>query len=129
MEKSILNSIKKLLGIAEEYKQFDFDLIMLINSVFMDLNMLGVGSSDGYSISGKEEVWENFVGPRMDLAGIQMYVWLKVKLAWDPPQIGYLVDSMRKQIEELEWKINVQVETVGLNQLCGPRVTYVEVDE
>jgi hypothetical protein len=110
MESSILISIKKLLGIEEEYTHFDSDIIMYINSAFMNLNQLGVGIVGGFKIEDDEPVWDDFIGERLDLEGIKTFIYLKVRLIFDPPQMGYLVDAIKDQIKELEWRLNVQVE-------------------
>lgn len=107
---SILTNIKNLLGIEEEYEHFDKDLIILINSVFMILNQLGLGPKNGYSIVDKSNIWEEFVMSRTDLEGIRSYMYLKVKLMFDPPNTGYLVESMTKLCSEFEWRLNLQVE-------------------
>lgn len=106
---SILTSIKKLLGIEEAYEQFDLEIIMLINSAFMSANQIGIGPEEGFSIEDKTATWSDFVGNRKDLKSIVAYIWHKVRLVWDPPQMGYLVDSIQKQITELEFRLNVQV--------------------
>lgn len=110
MESSILTSIKKLLGIEGEYTHFDSDIIMYINSAFMNLNQLGVGPVGGFKIEDAETVWDDFVSERLDLEGIKTFIYLKVRLIFDPPQMGYLVDAIKDQIKELEWRLNVQVE-------------------
>lgn len=107
---SILNSIKKLLGIDEFYEHFDVDIIIGINSAFMKLNQLGVGPEEGFVVLDKTQTWSSFVGDRIDLGSIKLYVYLNARLSFDPPQMGYLVDAITKQMLELEWRINVQVE-------------------
>ena len=107
---SILTSIKKLLGIDEEYEHFDIDIVMHINSTFMILNQLGVGPKKGYAIIDKEQTWTDFLGNREDLEAVKSYVYQKVRLIFDPPQMGYLVDAIKKSCEEFEWRINVEVE-------------------
>lgn len=108
---SILLTVKKMLGIAEEYIAFDIDLIVNINSVFLTLNQLGVGPEKPYRIEGSEETWADFLkDQRKDLAGIETYVYLKTRLLFDPPTNSFLVDAMQKQCDELEWRLNVQVE-------------------
>ena len=82
---SILTSIKKLLGITEEYDQFDPDIIMHINSVFMILTQLGVGPAEGFSIEDDTAVWTDFIQDVKKLESVKTYVYLKVKLAFDPP--------------------------------------------
>ena len=107
---NILGSIKKLLGIDEADLNFDQELIIHINSVFMVLNQLGVGPVGGFKISSNEEVWTDFVGTRLDLESVKSYIYLKVRLLFDPPQNSFLVGSIEKQIEEQEWRLQVQVE-------------------
>lgn len=104
---SILTSIKKLLGIAEDYTQFDSDLIMHINSVFMILTQLGVGPEDGFTIEDAYAEWSDFVSPGDNLELIKSYMHLKVKLLFDPPTNSSLIDSMDRMINEFEWRLNV----------------------
>lgn len=107
---SILLSVKKLLGITEDEVVFDTDIIIHINSVFMVLNQLGVGPEEPFNIQGVEETWGDFDGSNNNLAGIKTYVYLKVRLIFDPPTIGSLVSSMESQIAEFEWRLNVKSE-------------------
>jgi hypothetical protein len=81
---SILISIKKMLGIEDEYTHFDFDIIININSVLMTLNQLGVGPVVCFSITGKDELWTDFLGDSIDLDAVKTYVYLKVRLLFDP---------------------------------------------
>lgn len=110
---SILTSIKKLLGIAEEYENFDSDLIMHINSVFMVLNQLGVGPSEGFSITDKTETWEDFTQNNLMIQSVKSYVYLKVRLLFDPPSSSAVMESINRQISELEWRLNLSVDTRG----------------
>ncbi len=110
MEKteSILVSIKKLLGIDAEYKHFDPDLIMHINSVFSILTQLGVGPFSGFSITGDNETWSDFIGKEMKkLSLVKSYMHLKVKLLFDPPLGTAVIQSMDRQISEFEWRLSV----------------------
>lgn len=108
---SILLTVKKMLGIAEEYVAFDIDLIVNINSVFLTLNQLGVGPESPYHITGSKETWQSFLDDqRENLAGVETYVYLKTRLLFDPPTNSFLVDAMQKQCDELEWRLNVQME-------------------
>lgn len=104
---SILISIKKLLGIEEEYRHFDPDIIMFINGVFLTLNQLGIGPDEGFTISSDIETWSDLLGDRTDVENVKIYVYLKVRLIFDPPQIGYLVESINNQCKELEWRLAV----------------------
>lgn len=107
---SILTSIKKLLGITEEYEQFDMDLIIHINSVFMILNQLGVGSEKGFTIKDKSAVWNDFTSGTLNIESVKTYVFLKVRLIFDTPQSSALIDSYNRQINELEWRLNIAVD-------------------
>lgn len=111
MESSILTSIKKLLGIAEEYTHFDADIIMHINSVFSVLTQLGVGPSDGFSIEDDSTIWKDYISNVKTLQMVQSYIHLKVKLMFDPPSSSTVVDAMNKQISEFEWRLNVAAES------------------
>ena len=106
---SILNSIKKLMGIPADYAAFDMDLIMHINSVFMILNQLGIGPEEGFSITGDESVWTDFY-TRADLDLVKSYVYLKTRLLFDPPTSSAVLNSMEKQVDQYEWRLNVTAE-------------------
>ena len=110
---SILTSIKKMLGITEEYTHFDADITMHINSVLMILTQLGVGPDNGFVIEDKRTLWDDFVPgetyARLD--AIKSYIYLKVKLLFDPPLSSSAVDAANRMIGELEWRINVAAES------------------
>lgn len=108
---SILTSIKKLLGIPEDYVHFDADIIMHINSVFTVLTQLGVGPEEGFSIEDKTTVWNDFVPKGKSIAAVKSYVYMKVKLLFDPPQSSAVMESMNRMIGEFEWRLNVEAET------------------
>lgn len=107
---SILTSIKKLLGIAEEYEHFDSDIIMHINTVFMSLNQMGIGPSSGFSIKSNTEIWYDFLGNRTDMEAVKTYVYLKVRLAFDPPASSIHQDAINRLISETEWRLHWQTE-------------------
>lgn len=107
---SILTSIKKMLGIDEQYKQFDSELIMHINSVFLNLTQLGVGPSVGFSIIDDLDTWEDFIGDSDQLQAVKSYMYLKVKLLFDPPLSSSVIESINRIIAELEWRLNVAVD-------------------
>lgn len=103
---SILVSIKKLLGIAEDYPHFDEDIILQINSAFSTLNQLGVGPAEGFSIEDSSAVWSDFItDDRLNF--VKTFVQIKVKLAFDPPTSGVLLDSYRSQLDELTWRLSI----------------------
>lgn len=110
MEQSILISTKKVLGIAEDYTAFDLDILIHINTAFSTLTQLGVGPSTGFMIEDDAPVWEDFIGEDLELNSVKSYVFLKVKQLFDPPQTSYLIEAQERQIEELEWRLNVHRE-------------------
>ena len=110
MEENILDSIKKLLGIPEDYTAFDQDIMIHINSVFMILSELGVGPSNGYSLKDGTEKWGDFISDDKNLEGIKTYVYMKVKTIFDPPLNSAVLASMKELISEFEWRINNEAE-------------------
>lgn len=104
---SILTSIKKLLGIAEEYEHYDADLIMHINSVFMILRQLGVGPAEGFRIDDDSATWDEFTSDAVELELVKSYMQLRVKLLFDPPLSSSVMESMNRMINEFEWRLNV----------------------
>ena len=108
---SILTSVKKMLGIAEDYEHFDSDIIMHINSVLSILTQLGVGPEEGFLITDKSATWSDFVSDMSRLESIKSYVYMKVKLLFDPPLGSAVIESMNRLISEFEWRINVAAET------------------
>lgn len=110
MEQSILISTKKILGIADDYTVFDLDIITHINSAFSTLTQLGVGPAIGFMIEDSEAEWANFIGIDLQLNVVKSYVFLKVRMLFDPPTTSYLITAMEKQIEELEWRLNTHRE-------------------
>lgn len=107
---SILTSVKKMLGIEEEYEHFDPDIIMHINSVFMDLNQLGVGPEEGFAIEDDTSTWTEFVSDS-SLEAVKSYMYLRVRLLFDPPTSGAVLESMKSQIDKWEWRLNVAAES------------------
>lgn len=107
---SILISTKKLLGITDEYTHFDTDLIIHINSALSVLTQLGVGPSEGYMIVDKNDKWEDFIADHKKIEMVKSYVYLKVKLIFDPPQSSSVAEAYKNQISEFEWRLNVAVD-------------------
>lgn len=109
---SILTSIKKMLGIAEEYTHFDDDLIMHINSVFSILTQIGVGPAEGFSISDEHATWDDFLGdePNPKLNGVKTYVYQKVRLIFDPPVSSAHSTALSESIKEFEWRLHLESE-------------------
>lgn len=107
MSESILTSVKKILGIDASYTAFDPDILLHINSVFSTLNQLGIGPSHGLTIENATPTWDAFIGADARLNSVKSYVYLRVRLLFDPPTTSYMIDAMRQQITELEWRLNV----------------------
>jgi hypothetical protein len=114
---SILTSIKKMLGIAEEYKQFDGDIILHINSVFTTLTQLGVGPSEGFYIENETVEWTDFIPEPNKLQAVKSYMFMKVKLLFDPGSVGSsTLAAYERMIQEYEWRLNVDAESSGTSQ-------------
>lgn len=113
---SILISIKKLLGIPKEYRHFDVDIIVHINSVFMVLNQLGVGPKEGFSISDEYVTWDEYLPEDAMLESVKSYMYLKVKLLFDSSTLSSsVIESYNRMISEYEWRLNVAVDTPESN--------------
>ena len=116
MIESILISIRKQVGLGEECSDFDADLIIHINSAFLNLKQIGVGPEEGYSIQDDGEVWEDFIDteeyPELKslLSAVKTFIYLKVRLAFDPPQGGAVLEHMNKMLAETEWRLNLEAE-------------------
>lgn len=111
MADSILQTIKRMIGPSLLSNEFDTDLVVHINSVLFDLNELGVGPEEGFMITGETETWQDFIGYDVKkLEAIKTFVYLKVKMLFDPPTIGGVIAAYEKLIKEYEWRINVMVD-------------------
>lgn len=108
---SILTSIKKMLGISEEYEHFDPDIIMHINSVFMDLTQLGVGPSEGFAIEDDTSTWADFLGDTAKFEAVKSYIYSRVRILFDPPTSPVVLEAMKRDIDKWEWRLNVAAET------------------
>lgn len=110
---SILTLTKKLLGIEEDYTHFDTDIIVHINSAFMSLNQLGVGPAEGFLIKDNTALWSDYLGvDSKKLEGVKTYIYSKVRLIFDPPATAAVLEAMERQIQELEWRLNIEMEGV-----------------
>ena len=105
MEESILKTIKQLIGCPNDFEQFDLDLIVHINSAFATLTHLGVGPKEGYRITGADNAWSEFEDDAQKLSLIKDYVYIKTRLLFDPPISGSLMDSLKEQLKEMEWRL------------------------
>lgn len=109
MDESILDSIKKLLGIGYDYTHFDLDIITHINSAFVILYQMGVGT-EPFDIRDSTTIWSEYLDGRYDLGIIRTYIYLRVRLLFDPPASSAAIESIKETIRELEFRINVTVD-------------------
>ena len=110
---SILTSIKKLMGLTEEYDAFDQDILILINSVLFELEQIGVKAKDGFTLSDKTAVWSDYSDDDRLLNALKPYIYMKTKLTFDPPTSSGALDSMNRIIDRFEWRINLYADTGG----------------
>lgn len=108
---SILSSIKKLLGIPDEYSQFDIDIIMHINSIFSILTQLGVGPKEGFYIEDEMTEWSDYLSNQTDIELVKSYMHMRVRLLFDPPTSSSVTESINRMISEIEWRLQVMIET------------------
>ena len=108
---SVLTSIKKLLGITEEYDQFDQDFIIHINAVLMVLTQIGVGPSNGMIINDSSTTWNDILSDTSNIEAVKTYVYLKVKMIFDPPSSSSVADAMNRSINEYEWRLNINADS------------------
>lgn len=111
IENSILTSVKKVLGIDESYTVFDQDIMIHINSVLNTLTQLGVGPENGFRINDATTVWTDFYGEDLRYNSVQSYMYLRVRMLFDPPPPATMT-MFKEMIKELEWRINVQREDI-----------------
>lgn len=103
---SILGSIKKILGIADGDESFDVDIVIHINSVFARLHQLGIGPDEGFFIEDDTATWDTFLDGDPRLNNVKTYVYLRVRMLFDPPASSYHTQAAKEQIEQLEYLIN-----------------------
>jgi len=129
MEQSILISTKKILGIDKDYTAFDLDIITHINSVFSTLTQLGVGVPQGFMIEDETALWTDFIEDDFQYNSVKSYVFLRVRLLFDPPTTSYLIAAYNDQIKELEWRLNVHREDNEWVDPDPPRITGDDVED
>ena len=110
MDDSILATVKKMLGLDINYDAFDTDVIVFINTTMMTLQQLGVGPTAGFTVSDISQKWNDFLPSDTMLEGVKTYIYLCVKMVFDPPVSSFVMDAMKQQKEELEWRIREQAE-------------------
>lgn len=112
VSESILLSVKKMLGLDKDYDVFDPELIIHINTVFGTLHQLGVGPEDQFRITGDSEVWSDFTTEGEQTDEVKSYVYLRVRLLFDPPSSSFVLSSLQEQAKELEWRLNVKADEI-----------------
>lgn len=102
-EESIYNSIVSLLGSDADYTPYQGDFIVLINSALARLNQLGAGPSEVFQITGPSETWDQFSSDKYVQAQARMFAYYTLKLSWDPPSAGFVLESFKELRKETEW--------------------------
>lgn len=111
MEQSILNSVKKIVGVGASDTAFDHDLVTFINSAFSALLQLGVGPGSGFFIEDADAEWDDFIDPDDKNASlVRTYVCMRARMAFDPPTTSYLIGALNEQIKEFEWRLSTNRE-------------------
>ena len=119
IEDGILHDVKQLIGQEWDDPTFDLDIVTHINSVFLDLQQIGVGSEEGYSISGPDDKWEVLLKGDKNLNAVKTYIYGKVRLVFDPPSTGPLLNSLQAQLDKIEWRLMVQTDPPLQNSRLG----------
>lgn len=109
---SILASIKKMLGLEDEYTPFDMDVIIHINTAFMTLCQAGIGPKEGFAVTDYNQTWSDFLTNKVMLGGVKTWVYLQVKMLFDPPTNSFVMDAYKTQADQILWRLNVQAESV-----------------
>ena len=104
---SILNSIKKFIGLSDAYTAFDPDLIILINSEFSTLHQVGVGTSSAFKIEDESSVWSDFSGDKDYIESVKELIGIRVKMIFDPPANSFVMEALKSKADELTWRLNV----------------------
>lgn len=112
---SILNTIKKLLGIDSADDSFDVDILVHINSIIPILSQMGIGPKNGFMVTSSEQVWSDYIDSSViNVEGVKTYIYLKTKLIFDPPTNSTTIEAFNKLLNELEWRMMLAVETNNL---------------
>lgn len=113
---SILLSIKKMVGLTDIYDVFDEDIITHINTAFFTLNQLGVSDEAPFRISGDSEVWSDYISDENNFDAVKTYIYMKVKLVFDPPASSTVLQAYKDSINEYEYRLNVEAENLKENR-------------
>jgi hypothetical protein len=128
MEQSILRSVKQAVGVSPDDPSFDIDIIMAINAEFSILNDLGVGPAEGFVIEDESTEWSEYLDDLIMLSKVKTAVNLKTRLLFDPPKESFVLTSYQNQLQEQEWRLNVNREATEWVD-PNPRVVIDELGE
>lgn len=120
MEPSILYTIKRMLGVAQEEGPFDTEIEVGINAALMALNQIGIGPA-GFVVSGVEQTWSDLLDDYNDLEAVKMYIYIKTRLVFDPPTNSFLVSALEDQLKEYEWRLSIRTDERGLRSDQRPK--------
>lgn len=124
-DKSILTTVKKALGLSDDYTPFDEDLILFINGQMGELRQLGIGPPEGFEIEDKDQKWSDLLGEELRLSGAKTLVVQRCRQQFDPPENGAVIISMEKQILELQWRLSVVVDEIIAEIVAESAGAYV----
>lgn len=110
MAGSILTDTKKILGFEEDDAGFDLDIMTHINTAFDTLEQLGIGPDGGFEIENADATWDDFLNGDKSLNSVKTYIFLRVRMIFDPPATSFHLNAMKEQIEQIEWRLNVKRE-------------------
>ena len=112
---SILNTIKKLLGIDADDDSFDVDITIGINAAIFNLSQMGVGPNNSFILTSVDQKWSDYMGTNVvNLESIKKYLYLKTKMVFDPPTNSTVIESINNTLKEIEWRMMLAVETNNL---------------
>lgn len=130
-EDSILKSTRVSLGVGADETAFDTEILMHLNSAIATLHQIGLEPKEtGLYVEGVEATWTQLIGPSAEqgeLAAVKTYIHLRVKMLFDPPEVGFVLTAMKEQIRELEWRLNVTVDTPDPTVTPTDGVVYVDI--
>lgn len=110
LEQSIFKTIKSMLGPDADYDVFDLDIMVFINAAISTLTQIGIGPSSGFRITGYDQTWNDFLGDYEDIESVKEYIYMKVRIAFDPPTSSTVLNAYQEACKEFEWRLNVAVD-------------------
>ena len=111
MDESILNDIKKYIGIDTTYTVFDDVLVSHINTIIFILRQLGIGPTNGFTVTGPDETWEEYIPGFAKIPAVRTYIQIRVKMLFENLTNSALIESLNQSMNELAWRLNVEVDT------------------